>query len=42
VDLTPGDEEADRLALTIPAFESSAKLEQSSSAFSIEATADIR
>ena len=41
VDLKPGDEEADRLALTIRAFESSAKLEQSSSAFTIDTIADI-
>ena len=42
VDLKPGDEEVDRLALTIRAFESSANLEQSSSAFTIDAIADIR
>jgi hypothetical protein len=41
VDLKPGDEGADRLALTIRAFESSAKLEQPFSAFTVEATAEI-
>ncbi len=42
VDLKPGDEEVDRLALTIRAFESSANLQQSSSAFTIDAIADLR